>query len=132
MLSMFKRIFSLLGKQKFLLAILGLVIIISAIILFSKFKKDNELTPIVLTAQGFNPPNLEVKIDSTVIFKTELSEDFWPASDIHPTHGIYPEFDPQAPIKAGESWKFKFGKTGTWRYHDHLNPLNQGTITVIP
>jgi hypothetical protein len=61
---------------------------------------------------------------------SQLEEDFWPASDLHPTHGIYPEFDPQDGIPADEKWTFQFLKSGSFKYHDHLNPFFRGIIFV--
>ena len=58
------------------------------------------------------------------------NESFWPASNIHPTHMIYPEFDAKRPVASGKDWSFTFTKKGTWRYHDHLNPEATGTVVV--
>jgi hypothetical protein len=84
----------------------------------------------VLSEEGFYPPVITINHGDTVTFKTTLKEDFWPASDLHPTHSIYPEFDPQEPIEATSSWTFQFLKVGLWKYHDHLNPYLRGTIIV--
>jgi len=54
-----------------------------------------------------------------------------PASDLHLTHGIYPEFDPQEPIDPKNSWSFQFLKFGKWKFHDHLNPYYRGIINVV-
>lgn len=85
---------------------------------------------VVLTAEGFIPGKLSVQKGDTIIFTTALDKPFWPASDLHPTHGIYPEFDPRKPIDPGQSWSFKFTKKGTWKYHDHLFSTYRGVIVV--
>ncbi|OGG56902.1 hypothetical protein A3D71_00245 [Candidatus Kaiserbacteria bacterium RIFCSPHIGHO2_02_FULL_55_20] len=85
---------------------------------------------VVLTDAGFLPHDVAVKVGGTVTFSTARGEPFWPASDPHPVHTIYPEFDPQKPIKAGESWSFTFRREGTFKYHDHLGAQNWGTVLV--
>ncbi len=90
---------------------------------------DNNLT-VQLTDQGFSPEHVEIKQGESLVFENIGQNDHWPASDIHPTHGIYPEFDPKKPIKPDKSWSFKFDKAGVWRMHDHLNPQFTGAITV--
>lgn len=64
------------------------------------------------------------------MFVTKRGGYFWPASNPHPTHEVYPEFDPRRPIEADSSWSFRFDKSGEWRYHDHLAPLFEGKIVV--
>ena len=78
----------------------------------------------------YNPQNISIKADQTITFKNTSDDLIWPASNIHPTHGIYPELDPQKPIKPGDSWRFTFTKIGVWKYHDHLNPQITGEITI--
>ena len=85
---------------------------------------------ITLTENGFVPKTLIVEEGDEVVFSSEVSRTFWPASDAHPSHSIYPEFDPTQPIEPGKEWSFVFNKIGVWRYHDHLYPRNKGTITV--
>jgi hypothetical protein len=49
---------------------------------------------------------------------------------LHPTHGIYPEFDPRKQISPDDSWIFVFTNPGVWEYHDHLNSVFKGKIIV--
>jgi plastocyanin len=83
-----------------------------------------------LRKDGFYPSVLTIKLGQTVKFTSGLNRPFWPASNEHPSHSIYPEFDPKAPIDPSLSWSFTFDKIGTWRYHDHLSPALTGTIVV--
>lgn len=85
-----------------------------------------------MTAGGFVPSQLEVIAGDTVIFENTDQEDHWPASDLHPTHERYSDFDSQRPIPAGQAWSFTFFRPGNWRYHDHLNPrAPTGQIVVL-
>lgn len=86
---------------------------------------------IKITKNGFEPIFLSVEREALIQFKNEDSKDHWPASDIHPTHEIYPEFDPQKPIKSGEVWEFRVEKRGIFKFHDHLFPHLGGSIEVI-
>ena len=79
---------------------------------------------------GFEPQDVTIEQGQTVIFESADEDDHWPASDAHPSHMVYPEFDPKKGIAPEESWEFRFDKMGAWKYHDHLNPTLRGTITV--
>lgn len=92
--------------------------------------KSGETHTITLTSDGFVPNSITIKKGDTIIVRTTAGKHFWPASDIHPTHGIYPEFDPQDAIAPNKTWSFKFEKIGKWRFHDHLAPYFTGTIIV--
>lgn len=89
-------------------------------------------TTITLTENGFTPEELTIRAGDTVKFVSTTGDFFWPASNPHPTHTIYPAFDPQKPIAPDSSWSFTFTEAGTWHYHDHLAPYFTGTITVVP
>lgn len=96
----------------------------------SLFTDDKSV--IVLMQEGkFEPEELQIKSGTRVIFKNTDTKLRWPASNLHPTHGIYPEFDPDAQIAPTEEWAFVFRKKGRWRYHDHLIPSIRGTIVVF-
>lgn len=80
--------------------------------------------------KGYEPKDLRIRQGDTVIFENDSTEDRWPASNIHPTHEIYPELDPGKPVTPGSSWEFRFDQAGEWRYHDHLFPTVVGKIVV--
>jgi plastocyanin len=81
---------------------------------------------------SYIPNEIKVKVGTKVTFLNEINSARWPASDLHPSHGIFPEFDPKRPIPAGESWEFTFDKVGEWGIHDHLSPYITGKIIVVP
>ncbi len=87
--------------------------------------------PIVnIDENGFTPRELKIKAGTEVTFKNTGSQNHRPASDPHPTHTILPEFDSKKELKSGETYIFKFDKTGIWPCHDHLNPSARCTIIV--
>ncbi len=85
---------------------------------------------VVVTDSGFEPQSVLLNEGDTVVWQNKSTHLFWPASDPHPTHDFYPEFDPEKAIQPGSSWSFVFTKVGTWGYHDHLFSTTRGTITV--
>lgn len=91
---------------------------------------DILVVEVVYDGSGFNPTALDIKQGDIVIFKNNSNVDFWPASDNHPTHTLYPEFDAKKPIGPGGSYQFTFNKVGSWGYHDHLNPAAKGVVHV--
>lgn len=109
---------------------IGVVLLLLAIFLFIFVRDRKTQFSIELRAEGFYPSELNIPVGSTVTFKTNTAKAFWPASNFHPSHKLYPDFDAKAPIAATASYPFVFDKAGVWRYHDHLNSRNTGTIIV--
>lgn len=86
---------------------------------------------IKMGADSYSPEQIKIKKGTTITFQNVDTSARWPASDLHPSHLIYPEFDPRRPIAAGESWQFTFEKVGEWGIHDHLSPYITGKIIVV-
>lgn len=85
---------------------------------------------IILKKDGFHPRTLTVPRGTTVTFTNESGKYFWPASDFHPTHALYPAFDAKEPIASGASYAFTFDAPGTYPFHDHLAAYFLGIIRV--
>lgn len=132
------------SRKKLLLLIGSISLLISTSSFYLLSTKDSPLpdtTPnievqtgtvsVTLTDAGFIPKQIKVKNGTTVEFSTELNKPFWPASNLHPSHGIYPAFDPKEPISQDSTWNFIFDKAGTWDFHDHLRSYFVGTIYVV-
>lgn len=90
---------------------------------------DNAVV-VTLTKEGYVPDTISIKSGDTVTFKNTTGNLHWPASNLHPSHRIYSEFDPQEPISPTDTWSFTFTKVGEWKFHDHLSPYFTGVITV--
>ena len=91
------------------------------------------------TDNGFAPSTIKVSKGTKVHFVNQsLRSSMRPASAAHPTHSVYPTkggcigstFDACKDIKPGEEWSFTFDVVGTWKYHNHLNSSQVGTIIV--
>lgn len=88
-------------------------------------------TVFILNDDSFTPASTTISRCTKVVFQIEGVNPHWPAADLHPTHGTYPEFDSEKPINPGETWSFVFDKVGKWKCHDHLNPKVRCVITVV-
>lgn len=91
----------------------------------------SETQIIEMTPNGFEPQEVSIDTNQGVIFLNKDSVSRWPASNTHPTHELYPEFDPKRAIAPGQSWAFKPEKAGEWKFHDHLSPHYRGVLTVV-
>lgn len=114
--------------MKVLLFLVGLTIFLSVV---SISYAHSEVQIIEMTPAGFEPDQVKVDQNTTIIFVNKDSVDRWPASNVHPTHELYPEFDPKQAVGPGGSWAFKPKRVGEFRYHDHNLPHKRGMITVL-
>lgn len=85
---------------------------------------------VVLTDEGFVPQSIRIQEGTTVTFTTTRKNEFWPASNPHPSHFIYSGFDPREPIQPGNSWSYTFERVGVHGYHDHIRSYFTGIIYV--
>ncbi len=83
------------------------------------------------TNNCYSPANITIKNGDTVRFTNNASSrKMEPASDDHPSHEEYSEFDAKNGISPSGTYSFTFTKTGSWGYHDHIKPSCTGVITV--
>lgn len=87
-------------------------------------------TVINVTENGFEPAEVEITEGDRVVWVNKTNGSVWPASNLHPTHGLYPEFDPREPYGKDQAWGFVFKKPGEWQFHDHLRPSSRGVVKV--
>lgn len=86
---------------------------------------------------GFSPQSITVTKGTTVNFINKSQIPLWVATDPHPEHTDYPEFES---VKAndgklpemGQDFSFVFKETGTWKYHSHTASSDIGTEEVHP
>jgi plastocyanin len=118
-------------KILLILAFIAALLIIAGFSFYSPFIRHDDTITILMTKENFEPLRVRIKKGAKVIFKNMDSVSRWPASNLHPTHGIYPEFDPQKEVEPQKEWSFTFDKAGVWKYHDHLFPHLRGEVEVI-
>jgi plastocyanin len=100
---------------------------------FSNVSESNgEVVRVVLTETGYEPSDLVIERGTTVEFSTTAGRPHWPASNLHPSHTEYSEFDPLQPVEPDQTWSFTFNDVGEWGFHDHLRSYFSGKITVQP
>lgn len=103
------------------------VVIICSLLLVSMHAFIDRSKTVVFHSRGFFPRAVTIRQGESVSFISKTGKSFWPASNIHPGHGLYPEFDPQEPVTV---WQFTFNTPGKWRFHDHISPEFTGIVTV--
>ncbi len=95
-------------------------------------KETSNLTPaqVSITKDGFVPADIEVSRCQQVTWTNTDSAAHEVAADPYPSHTTYPELvSPE--LAKNESFTLVPEKTGTFTYHDELNPSKfQATITV--
>lgn len=86
---------------------------------------------VTYTDEGFSPKIVTIKKGDMVVFQNKTGARASVASDEHPTHLLYPEFDQYKTEQRGkDEFRFSFENVGTWKYHDHLNAIMTGTVIV--
>ena len=84
---------------------------------------------ITLTGSGFSPSTITVKAGTKVMWENKSGETAAINSAVHPTHLVYPPLN-LGSFNNGESISLVFDKAGTYKYHNHLNPSQFGTVVV--
>src|SRR3989344_6983599 len=121
--------FLFIAKQQTLFILLSFVIILYSIPYILVYAHSQTVI-IKMTSNGFEPQEATLDANSTVIFINQDKVQRWPASNVHPTHGVYPEFDPKKPIDPGKDWTFSLKRSGEFKFHDHLFPHMRGVLIV--
>ncbi len=96
-----------------------------------------------VTDDGFSLESVKIKIGEEVTWINKGNSPRWPASDIHPTHTLYPGsditkcgkeqnlLDSCGSLKSGQEFTFTFSQKGKWGIHDHLSPGHTMYIEVV-
>lgn len=79
---------------------------------------------------SFSPSTITVSPGTTVTFVNGSGSMMWVASDEHPSHQELPDFDANRGYGRGGEYSHTFEQTGSWDYHNHLNPSHTGTVVV--
>lgn len=90
---------------------------------------QNAPDTIVYDGNGFSPSTLTVKAGTKVTIKNTSSEALQMDSNPHPVHTDDTDLNVGA-VDPGGSQAFTVTKTGTFGYHNHLDPSQQGTIII--
>ena len=95
--------------------------------------QSQDMTTITISESGFSPATSTVKSGGKVTWVNNSKATVQIASDPHPTHTANPELtsgQSVTELAPGASATVTVTKTGTWGFHDHLNPSVRGKVTV--
>lgn len=84
---------------------------------------------IAITDTGYSPSLLSIKVGDTITWTSSAAKPSNVSSDPHPSHTDYAPLN-LGMFKPGESQTLTFDKAGTYKYHNHLNSTQTGTIIV--
>jgi plastocyanin len=90
--------------------------------------QQEEIT-VVITDNGFEPESLLVSPGTKVVWKNEGEQIHAVAAGPHPTHQNNQGLE-SPEIPKGGTYSYTFTQAGTVDYHDHLNPVLNGTVIV--
>ena len=95
---------------------------------------------------GFSPSSVTVSEGQGVTWTNQSSRTMWVASAMHPAHTIYDgtnkdthcaagyageaPFDQCVAVPAEGSYTLTFTKAGDWKYHNHTNATDFGSVVV--
>lgn len=85
---------------------------------------------VTISSSGFAPLSITIKTGEAVTWVNDDATPHQVNSAIHPTHQLYPPLNSVGLLKPGEQKSLSFPETGTYKYHDHLNPALTGTVVV--
>lgn len=84
---------------------------------------------ITFDGNGFSPDTVTVKSGNTVAIKNASSQDISFNSDPHPVHTDDTDLNVGI-VSPGDTKTFVVTKTGSFGYHDHLDPSFTGNIVI--
>jgi plastocyanin len=83
-----------------------------------------------ITKNSFSPATLKIAKGDIVVWTNKDTSPHQVASDPYPSNDTVPGLLSDS-LATGDSFSFAFDNTGTFTYHDNLNPLKlKGTIVV--
>lgn len=84
---------------------------------------------VILTANNFEPSSITVKVGTKVTWINKSGVAATVDSDSHPIHTDYQPLN-LGRFSDGESLSLTFDKPGSYKYHNHLNAAQTGTVVV--
>lgn len=137
-------------NNKILIGVVVLIVVIGAIVLMankggyqtptpiesgqtpsstSQITTSAEQTTVTLMQSGFEPATITVKAGTKVVWGNKSGVAATVDSAGHPTHLTYPPLN-LGEFSDGSQVSLVFDKAGTYKYHNHLNPSQTGTVIV--
>lgn len=92
-------------------------------------EEQSNSADVTVTANGFEPKDITIKAGDKVTWTNESSAKVTINSAVHPTHLLWP-FLNLGSFENGQVVSVVFEKIGTYKYHNHFNASQVGTVTV--
>ena len=119
------------------------VVLVGYLFINSKSSEKSPVTPpttkavavkqaqITITKEGFVPAEINVKKGTEITWTNTDEVAHQVASDPHPNHDKLKDLGDGEVLAKGESFSFIFERSGSYTYHDHLNPLRFNGKVVV-
>lgn len=92
-------------------------------------EEQSNSTDVTVTANGFEPKEITIKAGDKVTWTNESGTKVTVNSAVHPTHLLWP-FLNLGSFENGQVVSVVFEKAGTYKYHNHFNASQVGSVTV--
>lgn len=86
---------------------------------------------ISIISSGVSPANVSVKKGQIVVWKNDDKVAHQIAADPYPTNTSLPELGRGEVLQPGDTFSFIYEKSGTFTYHDNLNPYTIKGVVVV-
>ena len=91
--------------------------------------QPERIAEIQITLTGFEPASISVKKGTKIIWTNTDEAMHQLASNSHPSHQDIPGLKSEI-LNNGQTYEYKADKSGSYGYHDEINPTLNGTIEV--
>lgn len=96
-----------------------------------KTEVSREEIVVEVSSAGFTPQTIRMKKGGAVRFISIDNNPHQVMSDPHPAHNLYPFLNTDEVLNTRESATVILEGSGTFTYHDHLNPLKFKGIVIV-
>lgn len=90
---------------------------------------EAKTTTVTITSSGFEPQTVTIKVGEKVVWMNKSGGVANVNSAVHPTHQVFPPLN-LGQVADGSSLELIFDKAGTYKYHNHLDASQTGTVVV--
>lgn len=91
---------------------------------------DRPVVEIILTENGFSPNAITIEVGTVIVWSNQSGSLATVDSSPHPEHTDNPLLN-LGELSDGDKFSLVFDTVGTYKYHNHLDPTQFGTITVV-
>ena len=125
-------------RPQFMTVLLVIVLVLVAVFALMWLNDDSDEYPEKLVGgtvsvldESFQPETISIKKGESVTWVNNSDNNHMIASDPHPQHETLPGLYSPEQLKPGDAYTYTFSESGTYTYHDELNPLRvKGTVIV--